>query len=68
MTEPTYAQIHATPPSPIFHLEIKPPMSALCKCGARYGMHRVKDYACPHPNWRPGNGLPQWLVSTWDRA
>ena len=44
------------------------PMDALCKCGMRYGMHRVKDYRCPNQNWRPGNGEPQWMQRYWMRA
>ena len=68
MTIKPWAQVHATPPAPIFHSDAKPPMSAECRCGLRYGMHRINDYACPNPNWRPGNGQPQWLASKFKRA
>ena len=68
MTQQTYAQIHATPPAPIFHNAIVPPMSALCLCGQRYGMHRVGNYLCPNPAWKPGNGQAQWLVGKFERA
>lgn len=44
------------------------PYDALCECGQRYGMHRVKDYACPNQQWRPGNGQAQWLGKTFARA
>ena len=68
MTQQTYAQIHATPPAPIFQNAIAPPMSALCLCGRRYGMHRVHDYACPNDEWKPGNGQDQWLPWHFVRA
>lgn len=67
MTQQTYAQIHATPPAPIFHNAIAPPMSALCLCGRRYGMHRVGNYLCPNPEWKPGNGQAQWLTCKFER-
>lgn len=45
------------------------PMDAPCTCGRRYGMHRVNDYACPNPGWKPGNGQEQWMADqTFERA
>lgn len=44
------------------------PYAALCACGQRYGMHRMADFACPNQRWRPGNGAPQWLAETFQRA
>lgn len=55
-----YEQLHS--PSARTVQTVAPiPMSAKCICGLRYGMHRVKDYACPNPAWKPGNGQLQWL-------
>lgn len=35
--------------------------SRLCAaCGLRFGRHRWKDDACPNPDWKAGNGQPQW--------
>lgn len=47
---------------------VQSPMQALCECGMRYGAHRVNDYACQNPHWRPGNGQPQWLEDKFRRA
>lgn len=55
------APVKAHPPLAIFHGSLAPGMDLLCQCGLRYGMHRVGDYACPNPKWRPGNGEPQWM-------
>lgn len=44
------------------------PHDTPCKCGLRYGMHRVNDYACPNQAGRPGNGKPQWLTARFERA
>ncbi len=46
---------------------VAPPMSAFCICGARYGMHRVGDFACMSQKWVPGNGEPQWLAVKFQR-
>lgn len=35
-------------------------MSVLCVCGARRGLHRHGDDACPNRYWRAGNGESQW--------
>jgi hypothetical protein len=58
------------PPKPHHVLvgHVAPNMDTLCECGARFGMHRVNDHACPNDAWRPGNGKPQWLTRKWERA
>jgi hypothetical protein len=35
-------------------------LQELCVCGKRRGLHRYGTEACPHPNWRPGCGGPEW--------
>ena len=60
-------------PKPIKHpqatvISAHIPMSELCMCGRRYGMHKVKTFECPNQEWRPGNGQPQWLALTFERA
>lgn len=62
----TYEQLHS--PAARTTQPVVPSMDTLCTCGLRYGMHRVKDYACPNQNWRLGNGQPQWLSRNWNRA
>lgn len=44
-------------PARPFEVDFRP----LCACGARLGLHRFPDDACPNPRWRCGNGQPQWL-------
>jgi hypothetical protein len=56
------------PPPAVMPGQVKPPMSARCVCGQRYGMHRVFDFACMNPKWRPGNGQAQWLKESFRRA
>jgi hypothetical protein len=53
---------------PVLGQAFLPTFDTLCECGARYGMHRVNDYACPSQEWLPGNGKPQWLTKSWKRA
>jgi hypothetical protein len=63
-----YDQLHSPAARTEHPQRFEPTMDTLCECGLRYGMHRVNDLACMNPDWRPGNGQPQWLERTWKRA
>lgn len=50
-------------PKPVFIPQAALNYDTLCVCGMRYGQHRVNDYACQNPRWKPGNGESQWMPS-----
>lgn len=66
--EPTLARRAVRPAAPPAVQAFPPTMDTPCECGLRYGQHRVGNFACPNPAWKPGNGQAQWLADVFRRA
>lgn len=51
-------------PEPASYILVTLDRDQPCRCGARRGLHRWPDEACPNRLWKTGNGQPQWLQIT----